>query len=580
MTQFILVYTHPTEGEYRFDLVPNRSYRIGSRADNDIVIDQKDVSRRHALLRVQDGSFHITDLDSKNGTFINGAKAVSETFNCGDMVHLSSARLVIVELGTGSYPSNPELAAQLEDDSGASTREETQKLRNEATLEDVVTLLETTAVAVQRGALADPLTWSVDHLGFEGAVVLYRDENDSVAMVSSAGDLGQLARKGGVLAKLATDHEVTSAAGTRVRQVTELGENLLVATVGTDHVLVVRYAGRPPAIADLRSIIAAVNAVLASGRVRRQGSPPAAVPSKESKADFLNDILGLAPATVAFKSEIADAARGTGPVVVAGDRGSGCSAAARKIHDLSSRAEGPYVEIDLDGVDSEAIVDRLLGEGAEQSPVIGAAGGSLVLDRVGEMPLAAWRELTEAVAGAGDDPPRPILVLNADASSELADEVKTAEDLRLVAVPPLAERRQDIPILVFAFAAGNDRGDDSPVAFTGEALEILSGHSWPGNIAELQLEVEKAVAKAHPGDMVEPEHLSIVGLEPDPESHDRSDLDLQALENLELAEARNLFEEWIIRRALDASGGKQTETAERLGLSRAGLFKKMRKLGL
>ena len=89
MEQFILVYTHPSEGEHRFDLVPGRSYRIGSRPDNDIVIDQKDVSRRHAVLRVHDGSFHITDLDSKNGTFINQVQLApnsGENLRDGDVI--------------------------------------------------------------------------------------------------------------------------------------------------------------------------------------------------------------------------------------------------------------------------------------------------------------------------------------------------------------------------------------------------------------------------------------------------------------------------------------------------------------
>ena len=272
MAQFILVYTHPTEGEQRIDLDSSRSYRIGSRPDNDIVIDQKDVSRRHAVLRVHDGSFHITDLDSKNGTFINGVKTAAENFICGDMIHLSSARLVIVEVGTGSYPTSPEVIAHFDDESGAQGREETQNYRNEATMEDVISLLETTAAAVRRGALADPLTWAVNHLGFDGAVVLYRDLNDSVAMVSSAGDLGELARNSEVLTKLATEHKLSSSKGTRVRQAREMGEDLLVASVASDHVLVVRYAGRPPAIGDLRSLIASIDAVLGSGQVRRPGN--------------------------------------------------------------------------------------------------------------------------------------------------------------------------------------------------------------------------------------------------------------------------------------------------------------------
>lgn len=296
MTQFIMVYTHPTEGEKRFDLVPGRSYRIGSRPDNDLVIDQKDVSRRHAVLRVEDGSFHITDLDSKNGTFINGAKTASETFNCGDMVHLSSARLVIVELGTGSYPTSPEAILRSDDDSEALKTEETQKFRGEASMEDVVSLLETVAIAVQRGAVAEPLTWAVDRLGFDGAVVLYRDENDSVAMICSAGDLGRLARESGILAKLATDHKTPNVSGTRVRQVSDFGENLLVATVGRDHVLVVRYSGQPPAIGDLRAVIAAVNIALGCGKLQRPDGA-AALPGSRG-GDKTTQITGSTPIAV------------------------------------------------------------------------------------------------------------------------------------------------------------------------------------------------------------------------------------------------------------------------------------------
>lgn len=293
MAQFILVYTHPTEGEQRIDLASVRSYRIGSHPDNDIVVDQKDVSRRHAVLRVDDGSFHITDLDSKNGTFINGVKTASETFICGDMIHLSSARLVIVEVGTGSYPGAPELILSPDEQSEARGRVETQTYRSEATMADVISLLEITAAAVRRGALADPLIWAVNHLGLDGAVVLYRDEADSVAMVSSAGELGVLARRSEVLAKLVTEHKLSNPAGTRVRQANEMGEDLLVASVGTDHVLVVRYAGRPPAIGDLRSLIAAVDAVLGSGQGQRQGvarpAAGAATPDDEIGAGEISD---------------------------------------------------------------------------------------------------------------------------------------------------------------------------------------------------------------------------------------------------------------------------------------------------
>jgi hypothetical protein len=283
MAQFILVYTHPTEGEERFELVPGRSYRIGSKPDNDIVIDQKDVSRRHAVLRVQDGSFHVTDLDSKNGTFINGAKTAAGTFGCGDMVHLSSARLVIVEVTTGSFTTTPEVISGPEDDR-STISEDTQKFRGEASMEDVVTLLETTASAVAGGSLVEPLAWAVDHLGFDGAVVLYRDAHGNVAMTSSIGDLGVVGRDTDMLTTLANEH-VVSSGGTRVRQHIENGINLLVASVGAQHVLVMRYTGRPPAIGDLRSIIASVRAVLASGVASGPGASSSVSATAEAGGD-------------------------------------------------------------------------------------------------------------------------------------------------------------------------------------------------------------------------------------------------------------------------------------------------------
>jgi hypothetical protein len=136
-------------------------------------------------------------------------------------------------------------------------------------------------------------------------MVLYRDRDGNVAMVSSAGDLGQLARKSGVLTKIANDEGLVRAIGTRVQQVTELGEELLVATVGPDHVLVVRTNGRPPAIGDLRSLIAAVDTVLASGHARLRGTDAEHEDAAASSDDELDlDQLGaadLATARTAFE---------------------------------------------------------------------------------------------------------------------------------------------------------------------------------------------------------------------------------------------------------------------------------------
>jgi transcriptional regulator with AAA-type ATPase domain len=582
MSQFILVYTHPTEGEKRLELVPSRSYRIGSKPDNDIVIDQKDVSRHHAVLRVQDGSFHITDLDSKNGTFINGARTVSATFNAGDMVHLSSARLVIVEVTDGAYPLGPEVIAPTDDRSGADDTDSTQKFRSEASMEDVVSLLETTATAVRRGAVADPLTWAVDYLGFDGTLVLYRDAKDNVAMVSSAGDLGQLAQSSGVLARLATDHQLARAVGTRVQQVKELGENLLVATVDRDHVLVVRYSGRSPAIGDLRSVIASVSAVLGSGRVMRRDSgtiSPEVTTDEFSAPDPLGRILGVSDAITVCRSAVAEAARHDDSVFIIGERGAGRTLIARSIHDLSARSGHPFVEIDLDGLRVGAVEQRLLDGGDLRQAAENAADGTVVLDRLGSMSQGLWKKIKEILAVQGGHAPRLIAVIDGDGDEPSGDPLAKL-DGDLLLVPSLRKRREDVPVLVDVVTREiRARDPELRVGFTVGALEALASYAWPGNVNELRAEVAKAFDGAEPGELVDIDDLPIhitasFGKDRLPP------LDLESLAGDRLADAREGFEKWMIRCALGATGGNQSKAAEKLGLSRAGLFKKMKKLGL
>jgi len=582
MSQYILVYTHPTEGEKRLELLPNQSYRIGSKPDNDIVIDQKDVSRHHAVLRVHEGSFHITDLDSKNGTFINGARTVSDTFNAGDMVHLSSARLVIVEVTDGAYPLGPEVIAPVDDRSGSEDTESTQKFRSEASMEDVVSLLETTASAVRRGAVADPLTWAVDYLGFDGVLVLYRDDRDNVAMVSSAGDLGQLARSSGVLARLATDHQLARAVGTRVQQVKELGENLLLATVDRDHVLVVRYSGRSPAIGDLRSVIASVNAVLGSGHVLQRNdamSPPEITTDEFSVPDPLGRIVGVSAAVSACRAAVAEAARHDEAVLIVGDRGAGRTLIARSLHDLSARSAHPFVEIDLDGLRPGAVEQRLIDGGGLRQAAENAAGGTVVLDRLGFVPGDLWKKIKSVVELQGGRAPRLVAILDGRGEAG-ADDPFASFDGDVIRVPSVSERPDDVPMLVNSVIRDiRARAPERNVGFTVGALEVLASYPWPGNVIELRNELVRAFDSVEPGELVDVDDLPIhitAGF-----SKDRlPPLDLESLARTPLTEARETFEKWMIRCALNATDGNQSRAAEKLGLSRAGLFKKMKKLGL
>ncbi len=267
MTHFILVYSHPEQGERRYELEPGRAYRLGSRPDNDIVLDNRDVSRHHAVLEVAELGkvFHVTDLNSKNGTFVNGKRVSATELRCGDQINLSSAGMVILEVTSGSYRLD-HLGLQDTPASGSGLavepeREDTMHYRGDASMEDMVDLLESTAQATRTGDLSHLLDFAVSRLSFEGAMVLYRDDDRAVAMAASAGDLGRLVGADLTLGRLVEEHASSHGSHT-VRQLSAEGEQALIASLRKSYVLLVRFTVDPPAVADMRALMAAVDAVL------------------------------------------------------------------------------------------------------------------------------------------------------------------------------------------------------------------------------------------------------------------------------------------------------------------------------
>jgi pSer/pThr/pTyr-binding forkhead associated (FHA) protein len=270
MANYVLIYFSPEEGEKRFPLEIRSVYRMGSKRDSDVLIPQKDVSRHHAMLRVHDGWFHVTDLKSKNGTFVNGQRVGECEIHCGDELCLSSARFVILETtsgvrklsenGSDSHWSGPDARRALEQEGPG--EDDTQRYRSEATVSDMIALLETAGVAAQKGTVVEPLAWGIERLGLDGAMILFRDSDQQISMIGSSGDLGPLVVDHQVLRDLAAECQPSSDGGPLLRQVEILEQSVLLAAIGTSTVLVMRHSGHPPAVGDLRALIAATELTL------------------------------------------------------------------------------------------------------------------------------------------------------------------------------------------------------------------------------------------------------------------------------------------------------------------------------
>jgi len=303
---------------------------------------------------------------------------------------------------------------------------------------------------------------------------------------------------------------------------------------------------------------------------------------------------GRAPALERLRAMVRRLGPSGVPVVVLGPTGTGKELVARALHACSARAGGPFVAVHCGALAADLLESELFGHlkgsftGAHRDQpglVETAHRGTLFLDEVGEMPpslqvklLRFLQEGTFLPVG-GRVPKRAEARVVAATHRDLESMVAAGsfrEDLfyRLRGVvlrtPPLCERREDVPLLATRFL----RRAAPHAGLSPDALGWLAGRDWPGNVRELRATVEAAAALAEPGAaVVDAALLRFAAGEEDEAASLPS-----AAGSLDAAIAE--LETRMLRDALAASNGNQSEAARRLGVSRVGLGKKLARLGL
>jgi transcriptional regulator with GAF, ATPase, and Fis domain len=281
------------------------------------------------------------------------------------------------------------------------------------------------------------------------------------------------------------------------------------------------------------------------------------------------------------------------PVVILGDSGTGKELVARAIHYNGSRSNRPFVTENCGAIPETLLESVLFGHvkgaftGADRSRqglFEVADGGTLLLDEVSEMSPAMQAKLLRVLQEGelrpvgGDRTVKVNVRVIASSNRDLAELVRGGEfredlfyrlNVITVRLPPLRERPEDIPLLVEHFIAKH--GGDRVKAVARAALKRLSTYEWPGNVRQLENEVMRASVLAD--DLIREDHLSPEIREAGPASGRlRDDLNLRGhVEELERS---------LITRALSRFRGNQSRAAEALGLSRFGLQKKMKRLGI
>jgi DNA-binding NtrC family response regulator/tetratricopeptide (TPR) repeat protein len=295
-------------------------------------------------------------------------------------------------------------------------------------------------------------------------------------------------------------------------------------------------------------------------------------------------------------------------VLVTGESGTGKELIARAIHVGSPRSTAVFLPYNCTTTTRELADSQLFGHrrgaftGAvsDQPGLIRtAAGGTLFLDEVGDLPLDVQPKLLRflehgEIMPVGETRPqrvdvRVITATNADLEQRVA-EGKFREDLyyRLsvirIHVPPLRQRREEIPHLsTFFLREASERLGKPDVQLSSPVLDLFSQYWWPGNVRQLRNEIQRAVAMAPPGGTVGPEHLS-PDLTAVPAGAAPSSGIIPTRVALRggqtLASVVDDLERDLIRETLAHHRGNISETARSLGLTRRGLYLKLRRLGL
>jgi transcriptional regulator with GAF, ATPase, and Fis domain len=319
---------------------------------------------------------------------------------------------------------------------------------------------------------------------------------------------------------------------------------------------------------------------------------------REQKVRF-EHIIGESPAMKAVLAQLEKVIDTRATVCVEGETGTGKELIASGVHYQSQRRDKMFVAQNCAAMPENLLESELFGHkrgaftsaDADKKGLFEIAdGGTLFLDEMGEMPLSLQAKLLRVLqegtirpVGATSEKQvdvRIICATNRDLAAEV-EQGRFRQDLyyRLmvfpVRLPPLRERREDVPLLAAHFLKryAAEYRVELP-GFTQDALDGLAGYGWPGNIRELENEIQRLVIQAEPGHWIE-----VVDLSPRLRKVEGT-LQRIAPKKGTLKEMVEQVERWLLTEALRENGGNKTKTAVQLGITREGLHKKLAKFGL
>ena len=321
----------------------------------------------------------------------------------------------------------------------------------------------------------------------------------------------------------------------------------------------------------------------------------------KKRAADTGELIGNSQAMNTLRQSIARVAPTNSRILINGPIGCGKELVARALHQASTRAGGPFVMINAATITPSRMEMELFGtESTGEERKVGALemahGGILYIDEVADMPLETQAKILRVLVDQEFERVGGVRRVKVDVRTicstahdleALADEGKFRRDLlnRIavvpLGVPALAERREDIPVLVQTFMKqiSANTGIRAKI-IDNDAMAVLQAHSWPGNVRQLRNNIERLMilTRDEPDDVrVTAEMLPAELHEDMPKAPTQSDTHIMSLP---LREARERFEREYLLAQINRFGGNISKTAEFIGMERSALHRKLKSLGV
>lgn len=568
---------------------------IGGRADYaGIRLRGDNASREHFIITITANNAEIADLESRNGTYVNDRRVEKQELKWGDRVRAASEEFLFL------FDEKDETASS--GDSLVNGAEVTVLSSNETSLSrwpassiragyvDAIFRICTELINLDESSILEKLA----------AIIAEAAEFNAVSILDETGSALYPTQEKSESVSLTP--EIIEQVTAQARVAFEKSEHrcIIAAPIKDQEIvtgIIACTSEKAPEGGSLRFLSAAgaqTGLILANAR-NRAGLRRS---NQQLKSELGSpDILGESPAIHTLKKMIQRVGPTDAAVLIQGESGTGKELCARAIHDASRFSDGPFVSVNCGAIPRELMESELFGHekgsftgaGQQRTGLFEEADqGTLFLDEIGELShdgqvklLRALEEKKIRRVGANRDIPvniRLIAATNKDLL-ELSGQGDFRNDLyyRLQVVelhlPPLRERREDIPLLAGHFLAqAAERMSRPALTFSPKALVTLQKKEWTGNVRELKNCVERAVIFAE-ADSIQPRDLDVGSRPHDSQTPSSSGA---ATERISLSE----IEKRHITAVLRGVSGNKSRAAEILGIARPTLYEKIKEHGI